>query len=120
MPVLIFPSPRQGSVWIAPSSIQGFAGYGVFTTRDLELDESILGIPDGVAIPVETKWDASSPKQAERKAWWHVWGNYVYVFACVFCLILPVSFSSSSVSLIGNKVSSFCLDSFCSHWLDCF
>lgn len=62
---------------MAQTSLKGVNGYGVFTTRDLEKDESILGIPDGVAIPVETKWDETSPKEQEREAWWDVWGNYV-------------------------------------------
>lgn len=66
-----------GTVWIAPSSLKGFAGYGVFTTRDLDKDESILGIPDGVAIPIETDWDDHTPKVKERHDWWEVWGNYV-------------------------------------------
>lgn len=67
-------------MWIAPSSLNGFAGYGVFTTRDLAEGEAILGQPDGVAIPVETSWDKTAPKQRERRDWWGVWGNYVYVF----------------------------------------
>lgn len=71
---------KKGTVWMAPSSLKGFAGYGVFTTRDLREGESILGQPDGVAIPVETKWESTAPKQTERRAWWNVWGNYVYVF----------------------------------------
>ena len=73
----VFSNNPTGTVWIAPSSLKGVNGYGVFTTRDLQPDESILGIPDGVAIPVETNWDESSPKLPERLAWWQVWGNYV-------------------------------------------
>jgi hypothetical protein len=44
---------KECTVWIAPSSRRGVNGYGVFTTRDLKEGESILGSPDGVAIPVE-------------------------------------------------------------------
>ena len=65
-----------GSVWIAPSSLKGFAGYGVFTTRPLAKGEHIIGRPDGVAIPVETDWDRRAPLQKERRNWSHMWGNY--------------------------------------------
>ena len=47
---------HTGTVWIAPSYLKGFAGYGVFTTRDLEKGEHIIGRPDGVAVPVEFDW----------------------------------------------------------------
>lgn len=68
---------NTGSVWVAQSSLKGFAGYGVFTTRDLEEGEHIIGRPDGVAIPVETDWDETAPKKRERNNWWNMWGNYV-------------------------------------------
>ena len=68
-----------GSVWIAPSSLKGFAGYGVFTTRDLAKGEHIIGRPDGVAVPIETEWDRKAPKKKERNNWANMWGNYMYV-----------------------------------------
>lgn len=58
-PLPIFLTHRlrhTGTVWIAPSYLKGFAGYGVFTTRDLEKGEHIIGRPDGVAVPVEFDW----------------------------------------------------------------
>ena len=64
---------------MAASSLKGFAGYGVFTTRDLEKEEHIIGRPDGMAIPMETDWDRRAPKQKQRTDWYNVWGNYVYV-----------------------------------------
>lgn len=67
-----------GSVWIAPSSLKGFAGYGVFTTRDLDKGEHIIGRPDGVAIPVETSWDRSAPKKFARNNFSNMWGNYIW------------------------------------------
>ena len=70
---------HSGSVWIAPSSLKGFAGYGVFTTRPLAEGEHIIGRPDGVAVPVETEWDRHAPLQKERTEWSNLWGNYMYV-----------------------------------------
>lgn len=99
---------------MAPSSLKGFAGYGTFTTRDLAQEESILGTADGVAIPVETKWDKhSSPKLDERKAWWSIWGNYVYVvmingaaFWVLLWIVPGVYTYSASDSFVPNSFVS--------------
>lgn len=40
------------TVWIAPSSLKGVNGYGVFTTRDIQKGEPILGAPDGLGVIV--------------------------------------------------------------------
>lgn len=40
------------TIWMAPSSLPGNSGWGVYTTRDLGPGESLLGYADGVAITV--------------------------------------------------------------------
>lgn len=69
------------TVWIAPSSINGLKGFGVFTTRDLAADEHILGVPDGVSIPIIGYWerDGGAAVSAAKDAWMAVWDNYWYV-----------------------------------------
>jgi hypothetical protein len=46
-------SSSQCTVWMAPSSLKGLHGFGVFTTRPIALGEKVLNGPDGVSIPVE-------------------------------------------------------------------
>ena len=75
----------SGTVWIAQSSIKGLQGYGVFTTRDLERDEHILGVPDGVSIPITGYWQRHEEKGSAaaakaKDAWMAVWDNYWYVW----------------------------------------
>ena len=43
---------RQCSIWMAPSSLKGHPGFGVYTTRDLNANESILQSPDSPSILV--------------------------------------------------------------------
>jgi hypothetical protein len=42
----------QCSIWLAPSSLIGHTGFGVYTTRDIKEDETFLSAPDGPSVPV--------------------------------------------------------------------
>lgn len=44
---------KQCTVWMAPSSLLGHPGFGLFTTRDMVQNELVLGGPDGISIPIE-------------------------------------------------------------------
>eukprot|EP00977_Amphora_coffeiformis_P021426 scaffold9318_cov147-Amphora_coffeaeformis.AAC.5 len=37
---------------MAPSSLKGHAGLGIYTTRGIAANDSILAAPDGPALPV--------------------------------------------------------------------
>jgi hypothetical protein len=92
----------SGSVWIAASSVRGLQGYGVFTTRDLAKDESILGVPDGVSIPITGYRQRHIPEGSNLKeAWIKVWYVYCHlihlVFSCISCLILYRKPSSGTI-----------------------
>jgi hypothetical protein len=68
---------KECTVWIAPSSLRGVNGYGVFTTRDLKEGESILGNPDGVAIPVENYHPSpDQPNYESFKKFRRLFDNY--------------------------------------------
>lgn len=65
-----------GTIWIAPSSLRGVNGYGIFTTRDLGPGESLLGVPDGVSIPVEAYRSKGRPNEASFRAFKQLFDNY--------------------------------------------
>jgi hypothetical protein len=65
----------QCTVWMAPSSLKGVNGYGIYTTRNLADGESILGHPDGVSVPVWNYRYTKEPEAVERYAWRKVWKN---------------------------------------------
>jgi hypothetical protein len=67
-----------GTIWIAPSSLKGVNGYGIFTTRDLAAGESLLGAPDGVAVPVERYQHPSKPAVRERSQFLNLFGEYMW------------------------------------------
>jgi hypothetical protein len=94
---------QTGSVWIAASSLKGFAGYGVFTTRDLAAGDAIIGRPDGVAIPVETAYDPAAPKAAERNQWLHVW--YVARSNLSLCRFSLLSHPPSCRTILAGETS---------------
>lgn len=37
---------------MAPSSVKGHSGFGIYTTRDIPEDTNLLNGPDGPSIPV--------------------------------------------------------------------
>jgi len=59
----------QCGIYMAPSSIKGLDGYGVFTTRDIEKDTSIFSEPDGPSIPVV---------DYNRGDWMSTWDEYLW------------------------------------------
>ena len=70
-------SHQKCTVWLAPSSLKGHSGYGIFTTRPLAKDEPILGGPDGVSIPIIDAYRSRKfPHNQARKNWVRVWENY--------------------------------------------
>jgi SET domain len=67
-----------GTIWIAPSSVRGVNGYGIFTTRNLKAGESILGGPDGVAIPFEPYLHRDVPDRNDRHHFLGLFGEYMW------------------------------------------
>ena len=67
----------SGSIFIAPSSLHGNAGFGVYTSRRIAKGEPILsgpeGTPDGPAIPVT---DPGYLFDERYNQWNNVFGNY--------------------------------------------
>lgn len=64
---------HSGTIYVAPSSLKGNPGYGVYTTRNLWKGEKVLGGPDGVSIPVEM---VSLPDSPLKKQWIQLWNAY--------------------------------------------
>jgi hypothetical protein len=69
---------KQCTVWMAPSSLLGNPGYGLFTTRDMAQWETVLGGPDGVSIPIESynQRRGSETENLHKDEWIAVWDNY--------------------------------------------
>jgi len=61
-------------IWLAPSSLKGHTGFGIYTTRDINKEESILSGPDGPSVPVVDY--EGGPMRRERREWIEVWDNY--------------------------------------------
>lgn len=59
---------RQCSIWMAPSSLKGHPGFGVYTTRDLDANESILQSPDSPSILV-VDFDEEPVQSQVRQEW---------------------------------------------------
>ncbi|VEU44203.1 unnamed protein product [Pseudo-nitzschia multistriata] len=70
----------QCGIWMAPSSLLPYPGYGIFTTRNIHRKESILHAPDAVSIQIrEAHRFKKMPQSAERHRWWdNTFGNYVW------------------------------------------
>ncbi|KAL3904896.1 MAG: hypothetical protein SGARI_004712, partial [Bacillariaceae sp.] len=67
-------------IWMAPSSLVPFPGFGIFTTREISSQESILHQPDAVSIPLhDMKRRSKMPlRTARSKMWNNVFSNYVW------------------------------------------
>ena len=69
-----------GSIFLAPSSLHGNAGWGVFTTRDISKGEAILQAQvDGPSIPIVDSMPRVSVEPALQRAyehWNNVFGHY--------------------------------------------
>ena len=68
-------------IWMAPSSLTPYPGYGIFTTRPIHKKESILhSSSDAVSIQIRDAYRFSNmPYAKERQKWWtNTFGNYVW------------------------------------------
>ena len=66
---------------MAPSSVVPYPGYGIFTTRAIHQQESILrGMSDAVSIQIREAYRYKQmPHQVWRQRWWaNTFGNYVW------------------------------------------
>ena len=66
---------------MAPSSLKGHAGYGVFTTEDIATGDPILsgppGTPDGPTVGVvDASHNIPPSLRAANHQWHNVWGHY--------------------------------------------
>ena len=67
------------TIWLAPSSLKGNPGYGIFTTRHISKDDAVLQSgPDGLSIPLEDlRYDPKDYNESKaKKKWRHIWGTY--------------------------------------------
>lgn len=63
-----------GGIWVAPSSLRPFPGFGIFTTRDIRNGESMLHSPDAVTIQYrEGKRRINMPLRDARSRMWKTW-----------------------------------------------
>jgi len=68
-------------IWMAPSSLIPYPGYGIFTTRTIHQSASILHAPsDAVSIQIRDAYRFQHmPDSAARRRWWdNTFGNYVW------------------------------------------
>jgi hypothetical protein len=70
-------SITECGIWMAPSSLRPNPGFGIFTTRDIAHEESILHQPDAVSIPLhDMRRREDMPLWEERRNLWvNVFGN---------------------------------------------
>jgi hypothetical protein len=74
-------SSNSCGIWMAPSSLKPYPGYGIFTTRHIHKKESILhSSSDAVSIQIrDAHRFTNMPLIKERKKWWsNTFGNYVW------------------------------------------
>lgn len=81
------PVSCTGTIWMAPSSLKGLDGYGIFTTRDIQEGSSIFTEPDGPSIPII---------DYNKGPWLNLWYEYVWARGV-----------SDQVSFLGHKVMDF-------------
>ena len=67
---------RTCSIWMAPSSLKGHSGFGIYTTRNMDKGEAILAGPDGPSIPVVDADSGPRELLTERKAWYRTFDEY--------------------------------------------
>jgi hypothetical protein len=74
-------SENSCGIWMAPSSLKPYPGYGIFTTRHIHKKESILhSTSDAVSIQIRDAYRFTNmPFKKERQRWWsNTFGNYVW------------------------------------------
>jgi hypothetical protein len=70
-------SLSTGSIYLAPSSLKGNPGFGVFTTRDISRQEPVLTGPDGPSVVViDQGRNVPGTIRAAQRAQEELWGNY--------------------------------------------
>ena len=80
-------------IWMAPSSIRPYPGYGIFTTRHIKSQDYILHGPDAVSIPLHDmrtirKGQHKLPLYEERRrVWRNVFSNVCVLLCCVSTFI---------------------------------
>jgi hypothetical protein len=70
---------RQCRIYLAPSSVKGLDGYGIYTTEDINKNELILSNPDGPSIPIIDyifEQIQTTEAQIGRQVWINLWDNY--------------------------------------------
>lgn len=65
-----------GTIWMAPSSLKGQPGFGIYTTRDIAKKEAILAGPDGPSLPVIDSERGPSSMRAARDLWFRTFNEY--------------------------------------------
>lgn len=66
---------KQCSIFMAPSSLMGHTGFGIYTTRDIERGSDILSAPDGPSIPV-VDYSSGPPSKKVRDDWMRFFDDY--------------------------------------------
>lgn len=71
------PRPDKCGIWMAPSSLTPFPGFGIFTTIEILKDQMILQAPDAVAVPLrDMRRRKYMPlKEERRRVWMNTFGN---------------------------------------------
>mmetsp|Transcript_22881 Transcript_22881/g.63643 ORF Transcript_22881/g.63643 Transcript_22881/m.63643 type:complete len:746 (+) Transcript_22881:95-2332(+) len=79
----INPHQKKCSIFIAPSSLKNSAGYGVYSTRDIDQGQAILSgppqTPDGPSLPVinpDATLENDPELQLVSNHWNQVFGHY--------------------------------------------
>ena len=61
---------------MAPSSLKGHVGLGIYTTRNMVARDSILAAPDGPSVPVIDTDRVSQQYETIKRAWHKVFNEY--------------------------------------------
>ena len=64
------------SIFMAPASMKGNSGYGLYTTRDVSRGEQFLTAPDSPSIPVLDYGSEYAPTESEAKAREHFFDTF--------------------------------------------
>lgn len=72
---------------MAPSSLKGLDGYGIFTTRDIQAESSIFTEPVGPSIPII---------DYNKGKWLSLWYEYIWARGV-----------ADQVTFLGRKVMDF-------------
>lgn len=66
----------EGSIYLAPSSVTGNPGLGLYTTRDIRKGENVLRARDSISIPI---FDLErGPASTMRYQWFNLFKKYFW------------------------------------------